>query len=181
MKKEVIRLSLIALMVFLIFSVLGYVHAFKYPDAANNLLMTAIEEMDFLFNFGSVQLFIFIFVNNTVKSLIMMLLGLAFGVMPLIFMGLNGYLLGGVVSLLGTDLGIKSVLLGVLPHGIIEISAAAIASGFGLFLGLSVIRKKSKQEIISIIKISLKFFLKFILPALLIASAIEVYLIPYIV
>ncbi|MGQ5395873.1 stage II sporulation protein M [Paenibacillus sp. M.A.Huq-84] len=81
------------------------------------------------------SLFWLIFWNNTIKSVAIIALGAIFGVLPLLFLLVNGLLLG----YLGSNFAQKESLLyfikGILPHGIIEIPAIVFACAFGLRLG----------------------------------------------
>ncbi len=180
MKKEVLMFSALSALLFISFAVGGYFYALVNPEVASSALDKAIEELGFLFNLEPFWLFVFIFINNSIKTLIFMLLGVFGGVFPIIFIAMNGYFLGAVVSILEREIGITSVILGILPHGIFEIPAAIIASGYGMFIGWSVLSGKRK-EIIPLIKEAFYFYLKFILPTLFIASLIEVFIVPYII
>ncbi|ANS75960.1 hypothetical protein AWM70_16405 [Paenibacillus yonginensis] len=83
------------------------------------------------------QFFVFIFLNNVIKSVLVIWLGAIFGVLPVLFLLLNGLALGFVVSAsgaAGNDLG-ELIVKGLLPHGIIEIPALLIACGYGLQFG----------------------------------------------
>ncbi|WP_410772640.1 stage II sporulation protein M [Fontibacillus sp. BL9] len=86
--------------------------------------------------------FKFIFLNNAVKSVAVILLGALLGLFPAIFLLMNGMVLGLVVSLAasqGENL-FELIVLGLLPHGIIEIPAILIASAFGLQFGYLVLK-----------------------------------------
>ncbi|GGA51874.1 stage II sporulation protein M [Paenibacillus physcomitrellae] len=83
------------------------------------------------------QFFIFIFLNNVIKSVLVIWLGAFLGVLPVLFLLLNGLALGFVVSAsgaAGADLG-ELIVKGLLPHGIIEIPALLLACGYGLKFG----------------------------------------------
>ena len=92
---------------------------------------------------GNVQLnfFLLIFFNNAIKSVLVIYAGVFFGILPIIFLLINGMVLGFVVH---TTMNYGAsffdiVVKGLLPHGIIEIPVIIIACAFGLkFGGLSV-------------------------------------------
>ncbi|QCT04401.1 hypothetical protein E6C60_3694 [Paenibacillus algicola] len=86
--------------------------------------------------------FVFIFLNNAIKSLIVMFAGLLLGIIPFVFLAMNGMVLGFLMELVranGGDLN-ELIFKGLLPHGIIEIPVLIIAGAYGLMLGALVIR-----------------------------------------
>ncbi|MBE7684291.1 stage II sporulation protein M [Paenibacillus sp. P13VS] len=88
---------------------------------------------------GNVQwnFFIFIFFNNAIKSVLVIYAGIFFGVLPVIFLVINGMVIGFLVHIT-TDNGASFfdiVVKGLLPHGIIEIPVIIIACAFGLKFG----------------------------------------------
>ncbi len=81
--------------------------------------------------------FVFIFLNNAIKAILVMLLGAFFGLAPLFFLILNGMILGFVVEVSrsqGQDMA-ELIFKGLLPHGIIELPAIVIACAYGLKFG----------------------------------------------
>ncbi|MBY0217963.1 MULTISPECIES: stage II sporulation protein M [Paenibacillus] len=88
---------------------------------------------------GNVQwnFFIFIFFNNAIKSVLVIYAGIFFGILPVIFLVINGMVIGFLVHIT-TDNGASFfdiVVKGLLPHGIIEIPVIIIACAFGLKFG----------------------------------------------
>ena len=88
---------------------------------------------------GNVQwnFFIFIFFNNAIKSVLVIYAGIFFGILPVIFLVINGMVIGFLVHIT-TDNGASLfdiVVKGLLPHGIIEIPVIIIACAFGLKFG----------------------------------------------
>lgn len=82
-------------------------------------------------------LFFLIFVNNALKAAIVLVLGFAFGIIPVFFILLNGLLVGFVLKL-ATEHNQDPIMLfltGILPHGILEIPAILISAAIGLKLG----------------------------------------------
>lgn len=86
--------------------------------------------------------FVFIFLNNSIKSIIVMFSGLLFGLLPIVFLIVNGMVIGFLLKLVqasGDNL-FNLIVKGLLPHGVIEIPVIIIACGFGLALGGLVLR-----------------------------------------
>jgi len=84
--------------------------------------------------------FVFIFFNNSIKAVVMIFLGLFVGVLPILFLLINGMVVGYLVhsSMEQGNSLFDLVVKGLLPHGIIEIPAIIIACAFGLQMGLLV-------------------------------------------
>lgn len=81
--------------------------------------------------------FVFIFLNNSIKSVVIIYLGALFGLLPAFFLLVNGAVIGYLIHLSaieGQDL-FTLIVKGLLPHGIIEIPAIIIACAFGLKFG----------------------------------------------
>lgn len=85
-------------------------------------------------------LFWLIFWNNVSKSLLIIVLGVFFGVFPLFFLLANGMLLGFVAHLSAQKVSWFYVFKSIAPHGIIEIPAVVIACAFGLRFGVLIIK-----------------------------------------
>jgi stage II sporulation protein M len=81
-------------------------------------------------------LFIIIFINNLVKSVFSIYIGVLFGVFPLFFLLLNGMLLGYIGEMQMSQQKWMSLVEGILPHGILEIPAIIIACAYGIRFGM---------------------------------------------
>lgn len=85
-----------------------------------------------------------IFFNNAVKSIFVMYLGALFGVLPLLFLVVNGMVIGFLLKHLAEQQGgafvFELIFKGLLPHGIIEIPAIVIACAYGLRFGTLVFK-----------------------------------------
>lgn len=124
---------------------------------------------------------LFIFLNNALKGLIAILLGCLFGVVPIIFVAGNGYLLGLLISLSLPQIGPQGTALRILPHAIFEIPAFLVAGGFGLWLGVKFIGKIRRQNpFIPSLSLSLKYYVRVLVPLFLAAALIETFITPLI-
>lgn len=79
-------------------------------------------------------LFILIFANNTAKSILVILTGFVFGILPLFMIILNGLLVGFLLNVSSIN-PFKLFFAGILPHGILELPAIVIATALGLKFG----------------------------------------------
>lgn len=88
-------------------------------------------------NHVELNYFIFIFFNNALKSILIIYLGIFIGIVPVIFLVMNGMIIGFLLrsyDMQGMDVG-TLIIKGLLPHGIFEIPAILIAAAYGLKLG----------------------------------------------
>jgi stage II sporulation protein M len=86
------------------------------------------------------SMFWLIFWNNTSKSLLIILLGFFFGVIPLFFLVANGLILGYLGAVSYKQNVLADFFVGIAPHGIIELPAIVLASSLGLRLGILVLK-----------------------------------------
>jgi stage II sporulation protein M len=123
---------------------------------------------------------LFIFLNNALKSLAAILLGVSLGIIPLLFLAYNGYVLGAVAYLTGVEEGLSFVLLAIIPHGLIELPMIFLSVAIGVRIGLTTLARlrgqtvSVKQEITAGVAV----FLRFVAPLLLVASVIETFVTP---
>lgn len=172
---------------------LGY-----YSEAFHEFLdqqLNAIRDIARELNEGdNVQLsmFLFIFINNAVKCVIIIFLGLLLGVVPFIFVVINGMVLGYLVFTIQTTLGtgevISMIVKGILPHGIIEIPVFLIAAAYGMKIGMTSIgeviraiqnKRKEGDRLVQLLKLSLPLSVVIVF-SLLIAALIESIITPII-
>ncbi len=123
--------------------------------------------------------FWYIFIHNVVASLLMVGTGPLFGIVPTAGICLNGFLLGVVYREGVQAFGYGSAALEVLPHGLFEIPAFVFAGAYGMWLGVTVIRrirKKDDQRLRYCIEHAFRRYFAVTFPLLVIAAGIETYL-----
>ena len=120
-----------------------------------------------------------IFLNNTIKALLVIVSGPVLGLFPVIFLLANGAALGFVLSVSIRSRGVLTALLAILPHGIFELPAILLATSMGLLLGGSGMKKLfrlGETSIRSELALALKFFVRIVVPLLVIAALVEAFL-----
>jgi stage II sporulation protein M len=131
----------------------------------------------------SILLLLIIYVNNAIKALGLIFLGILLGLPSVLFIGLNGFVLGGFGSTLESAKGWRYVIASFVPHGVIEIPVILLATALGLTLGLESLKWLLRRE--SRVKLqlsdSLKVYLRWILPGLAVAAIIEVFVTPLLI
>lgn len=92
-------------------------------------------------NNPQLSFFVFIFLNNAVKSVAFVYFGALFAVVPLVVLAMNGMVLGYVMLHPAQEMPFFTLLVkGILPHGIIELPAVILACAYGIRLGVLMIR-----------------------------------------
>ena len=156
----------------------GTAIASRYPGLADHFGDSITGFLKTFRGLPKPQLAVAIFLNNTVKTLAAILLGLAVGIVPALFLVVNGVVLGVVFFLSSHSRGVWPSLLGILPHGIIELAAVFLGTAIGLMLGDHVLKrilKKSEAKIKTELGRAMRFFATVIVPMLLIAALIEAF------
>lgn len=129
----------------------------------------------------NLKMFLFIFLNNSIVTTLIMYTGAFVMVMPLYSLLTNGMLLGHLAAVNDHRLGL--FFQAVLPHGIIEIPAILIASAFGIRLGLLTLqaflslpfpnrRARAGGKLLVFFRVSIPLLLV-LLSLLLIAAVVE--------
>ena len=131
----------------------------------------------------SFLLLLIIFINNAVKALGLIFLGILLGLPPVLFIGLNGFILGGLGSALEAVNGWRYVMASFIPHGVIEIPVVLLATALGFTVGMESARWLVRKESRLRLRLSdgLKVYLRWILPGLAIAASIEAFVTPLVI
>jgi stage II sporulation protein M len=129
---------------FFLFTFLGIVIAYASPSFAESFLKMIIKELLEKINPDSTgfSLFIRIFLNNAQVATMAYVLGVFFGIVPVIIVAFNGLMLGVFVTYFVRSgvISIREAILGILPHGIIEIPAILLAATSGVLLYKALLR-----------------------------------------
>jgi len=175
------RIFFILIVLFLVSALIGY---YLYGEQLSSEFMEIFRETyGDIGEWNPLLIMGYIFLNNAAKSLGALLLGMAIGIPPILFIVLNGFVLGLVAYDVGQTMGLGYVFAALIPHGIIELPAIFLSSAMGIRIGICVIRKLRGGEgnIKAEIRRSLKGYLVRVLPLLFIASIIEIAFTPAVV
>ncbi|MFC1927725.1 stage II sporulation protein M [Chloroflexota bacterium] len=131
----------------------------------------------------SFLLLLIIFINNAIKALGIIFLGILLGLPPILFIGLNGFILGGLGSALEAVNGWEYAVASFVPHGVIEIPVILLATALGLTVGVESVRWLVRKESRVRLQLSygLKVYVRWILPGLAVAAIIEVFVTPLVI
>lgn len=169
------KFILFSLAVFVLALFFGYFSAQSSPAKVMPILNNFQETFGPILEMPPPAQFLAIFLNNSLTVLLVIFLGIILGVFPFLVLSFNGFFIGIVSYFVQAERGWFLVFALIMPHGIIEIPAILIACAVGFRMGkvlLAILFRKQgdfKRET----KTALIFFLKFLLPLLLLAAAIE--------
>ena len=124
----------------------------------------------------------FIFANNALKALVVILFGIGLGLLPLLFLVANGLLLGIVIAEASGQYGALYIFVALAPHGVLELPAALVAAGLGLRLGAEALLGLGgrRTHVRQWVRAALRLYLRVLLPALLLAALLEVVVTPWV-
>ncbi|AKB83381.1 Integral membrane protein [Methanosarcina barkeri 3] len=174
--------ALLMAFIFFVFLFIGYNSAASFPSMAETLRESFSSRFASIMTMNPLFIMLTIFLNNAFLSLLFLVLGLALGILPILFVAFNGYVVGVIVYLVAQERGLLFILFGLLPHGILELPMVFLAAGIGLRLGYQVFSAligrptHIKREF----KEGLMFYFYWILPLLLVAAIIETFITPII-
>lgn len=168
-----------SLLFFAIGMVAGLMIVLRFPQLTDQFGENIANFVKIFHGLPRFQLAAAIFFNNATKTLLAIVLGALFGVVPGIFLLANGLALGVVFTLATYTKGFWLTLLGILPHGIIELPAVFLGTSIGLLLGshaVKWVRRHPDAALIVELKRGLRFFCSIIAPLLLVAAVVEAYI-----
>jgi len=176
--RKYIRISL-AIFVISIFA--GFLATGNY----SNEMQAYLEEMQAFF--ASMQsptswgTFLMIFRNNAEAMLMGVLMGVFAGIFSLTFLIANGFVIGVFIYLYYINGLLPVLVMGVMPHGIIEIPAMLLSAAIGFRIGATTVGKifRRKGSLVYELGEGMKYAVLLIVPALMVAAFIEAYLTPY--
>ena len=175
----------IAILVFLAGAIFGYM------EYTNVLAYRQLYEQIFEQSVGrfieleGTELAKGIFFNNIRASV----LGLCSGILPFVFFPVfniagNGITTGAAIASVSITTGRDAsslVLLGILPHGIFEITALVVAIALGITLCMNVTKallRKPHEQIAEVLDETARCYVLLVLPLILIAAVVETYITP---
>jgi stage II sporulation protein M len=169
--------------VFIISFMAGLLVSLQHLGLSENYLEMLKNSFGWINTLNPIAIMLVIFFNNALKSLLAIVLGAGFGIIPVLFVGGNGLLLGLLVNLVLKQEGFLFVLAAILPHGIIEIPMILISSGLGIRLGFLMyisLRGEKTDMRFELIE-SLRLYVRIIMPLLFVSAMIETFVTPLIV
>ena len=126
------------------------------------------------------MLFFNILVQNVTATIFVILSGVIVGIIPTFAISSNGFGLGVLYRQSFEVSGYSKAALKILPYGVFEIPALLIAASYGLWIGVTVVRRMRGKEstlLRSQIEHAFRRYFAVVFPLLIVAAAIETTLI----
>ena len=169
-----------------VLTLLGFAVSLARPELAQQTLQNfaaQVEQLGLTDDVPQSQMMATLFFNNITASLLSMLYGLIpFLPLSALALGTNALMLGAFAAIYQQQgIGLGVYVLGVLPHGIFELSALILSCALGLLIcrtGTERILKKSDTPFFRRVLDCIRVFLTFSVPLLLVAALIETYVTP---
>jgi stage II sporulation protein M len=168
---------LAAVLIFMAFYLLGYLSATISPGATGSVMSGVQDEVSPMKDLTPIGLMLGIFENNVLKTFLVVMLGLGFGIVPAIFTLSNGLVLGIVTGMTAAKFGLIYVAAGVIPHGVVELPMVLLSSAIGMKLGTSLLLKLLRRQVnlTGDVKDALLIYFCWILPLLFLAAFLETF------
>lgn len=169
----------LSVFIFGLTTVMGYFAAAVDPELASNWTKE-LEMLKWILDQPPILIMMIIFLKNLLASATAMLLGLGLGLIPLLVVTSNGFLLGIVGYAAVQKAGGLFLLAGILPHGIIELPVVLVSIAIGFRLGylLALTLAKEKADLSGEIRMAIHFLWRYVAPLLFLAAAIETFITP---
>lgn len=169
----------ITVLVFLATAVMGY-----YAAAADSELaatwMQELEMFKWILSLNPLLIMLAIFLKNFLACAMSVILGLGFGLVPLLVLTSNGFMIGVVSYSIIHKQGLLYLLAGIVPHGIIELPTILLGISFGFRLGYLLVLTilGERADLAGETRIAVHFLVRWFLPLLFLAAAIETFITP---
>jgi stage II sporulation protein M len=169
----------LSVFIFGLTTVMGYFAAAVDPELASNWTKE-LKMLKWILDQPPILIMMIIFLKNLLASAMAMLLGLGLGLIPLLVVTSNGFLLGIVGYAAIQKAGILFLLAGILPHGIIELPVVLISIAIGFRLGylLAMTLAKENVDLSGETRMAIHFLVRIVAPLLFLAAAIETFITP---
>ena len=123
--------------------------------------------------------FLVILFNNVVMSLALMFLGILGGFIPLLLVGMNGFMLGMVYRHILELEGARQAALDMFTQALFGVPALLVVAAYGVWLGVGAIRRfqgKEERTVRELSNIALRRYFTLVFPLLVAAAALETFL-----
>lgn len=160
---------------FLFAVISGYIFAETHPMETMAIITELKSSFPLEEEMNNFNFFWFIFQHNVSIIFIILLLGIFAGIIPFLYILINGMILGIISQVIVHNFSWSVLFFGIIPHGIIEIPVLIISGAIGLKIGKTAILKifRKKNYLFQEIKQAIKFYIFILVPFLFIAAFIE--------
>ncbi len=169
----------LSVFIFVLTAAMGCRAAVVDPELASQWTKE-LDMLRWIMDQPPVIIMLIIFAKNLFTSAMAMFLGLGLGIIPLVVVSSNGFLLGIVGYDAVEKAGISFLLAGILPHGIIELPVVLVSIAIGFRLGylLALTLAREKVSLSGEIKTAFHVLVCWVAPLLFLAAIIETFITP---
>jgi stage II sporulation protein M len=146
----------------------GNILAILIPRLGENVISTVLGYFKTFKNKNALELVVAIFLKNAFSAFLAILFGFLFGLVPIFGAAFNGIAMGATLNLN------PLYFFKIIPHGIFELPAIFISWGLGIWCAGGLFHSPT---ITFRIERSLNIYLSIIVPLLIIAAIVEVFVI----
>lgn len=180
---EVFKYFFFSLILFFLFGALGFVVANMELVKVNEYIEVFVKNLENISEMSVLGILLFIFLNNSVVAFLASIGGIVLSIFTILIIIANGFLLGIVLYVVIVVESLGFFLLGVIPHGVIEIPAVLFAAAIGMWLGKNlfnylIFKRGTKKEMQDKVKRAFCTYIFVIIPLLFLAALIEVFITP---
>jgi stage II sporulation protein M len=177
--KSIRRFIGLTVLAFMAAAMMGYFAASADSELAASW-MKELEMLKWIMSLHPLLIMLVIFLKNLTACAMSVLLGLGFGLVPLLVLTTNGIMIGVVSYFIIHEQGVLYLLAGIVPHGIIELPTILLGISMGFRLGYLLIFTLlgEKVDLSGETKTAVHFLVKWFVPLLFLAAAIETFITP---
>jgi stage II sporulation protein M len=169
----------LTVLAFMAAAMMGYFAAAADSELAVGW-MKDLEMLKWIMGLHPILIMLIIFLKNLTTCAMSVLLGLGFGLVPLLVLTSNGIMIGIVSYVIIHKQGVLYLLAGIAPHGIIELPTILLGISMGFRLGylLAFTLLGEKVDLAGETRVAIHFLVKWFVPLLFLAAAIETFITP---
>lgn len=169
----------LTVLAFMAAAMMGYFAAAADSELADGW-MKELEMLKWIMGLHPILIMLAIFLKNLTACAMSVLLGLGFGLVPLLVLTSNGIMIGIVSYVIIHKQGVLYLLAGIAPHGIIELPTILLGISMGFRLGylLAFTLLGEKVDLAGETRVAIHFLVKWFVPLLFLAAAIETFITP---
>ena len=170
----------VSVFLFALTALMGYFAAALDPELAAEWT-SQLEALKWIMDQPPILIMMIIFFKNLLACALSVLLGIGLGLVPLMVVTTNGFLLGIVAYGAIQKEGVLYLIAGIMPHGIIELPIVLLSIAIGFRLGYLLVMTVAREEadLAGETRIALHFLVRWITPLLFLAAAIETFITPF--
>lgn len=187
-KENILKITIIVGLIFILSVTSSYLFFYENEKVAMNIVEEFVKATEDMVKLENGNLALAIILNNIRACIISVLLGfIPFLFLTIFVLLINAGLIGAVFQASSIGAGVslwKTIIFGILPHGILELPALFISMALSIFLCLFLTKKILKLEKAKFGKTLLNVLLNVIIiviPLLLVAGLIEGFITPILI